>query len=269
MTHVPRQTSIGTNRLSAATQWPRANWRGWLGIAAIGGLLVFAIVLVARRAAGALVQSPAWQILLAAVCGLVVLRVVAHRHAVAQHWQRGGHVVLAALSLLVLAGLWLPDASAVFMLLCAVALLIVEALCWTELTRTLLPAVQVEAPSTILDEESASDTPLALDDLDDEIDPTLLMAVQRNRQPDGGETIAGTLQAAFAAGQRTADLHLSFCPPLATLPTVEAETVEGPAARVRAVQVLSNGTRLEVRLDEPATEPTRVLVQVLASSAPS
>jgi len=44
--------------------------------------------------------------------------------------------------------------------------------------------------------------------------------------------------------------------------------VEGPAARVRVVQVLANGARLEVRLDEPAGEPTRVLVQVLASSAP-
>jgi hypothetical protein len=264
MTHVPQQTSLSAKRLSAATKWPPTNWRAWLGIAAIGGLSAFAVVLVARRAAGALVQSPAWQIVLAAVCGLVLLRVVAHRHAVNKQWQRGGHAVLAAVSLLVLAGLWLPDASPVLMLLCAVTLLVVEALCWTELTGTLLPADQVVASSTILDDES-TDTPLALDDLDDEIDPTLVMAVQRNRQPDGGETIAGTLQAEFAAGQRTADLHLSFCPPLSGIPQVEAETIAGPPARVKVAQVLHGGLRLEVRLDSPASEPTQAVVQVLAA----
>ena len=51
---------------------------------------------------------------------------------------------------------------------------------------------------------------------------------------DGGWSYEA-LRAEFAAGQRHATLHVGFCPPLASAPTVEADPADGPDATVRAM----------------------------------
>jgi hypothetical protein len=76
--------------------------------------------------------------------------------------------------------------------------------------------------------------------------------------------LLGWIRAAFAAGQRTANVHLAFCPPTAATPEVEIEQIDGPESRVQVSQVLPYGVRVELKLSEPAEESTIVLLQFSA-----
>lgn len=91
-----------------------------------------------------------------------------------------------------------------------------------------------------------------------------LQRLVRVREADGEEAVRGTLRAEFAAGQRSATLHVGFCPPLERTPFVEAEPGDGPPAEVKVSQAFSHGARLEVRLAAPAEEACCVLVEVSA-----
>jgi len=226
----------------------------------LAGLAALAALLVMRRAAGALTQPLPWPALLALAAIVLLVRLLGHCGAVSNRWSHVAHGSFTCCSLAVLAALWLPQSEVFPLLVCFVGLVGVEVWCWQAVLS--LPR---ECPAIAA---STAEPTSASDELEEAFDPQLLSQIERRMLAEGGEQIVGSLVAAFAAQQRTHDVHLPFCPPLAKLPTVEAEAVEGPAARVRVVQVLANGARLEVRLDEPAGEPTRVLVQVLASSAP-
>lgn len=121
------------------------------------------------------------------------------------------------------------------------------------------PALRIAAEST---SDALFDGPTSLDD-------AALQQITRVRDDDGVESIHGILRAEFAAGQRTATLHVGFCPPLSSVPAVDAETADGPEATTKVVQALCHGARLEVRLAEPAEEPCGVLVEFVATpSAP-
>jgi hypothetical protein len=86
----------------------------------------------------------------------------------------------------------------------------------------------------------------------------------RTRDDAGAETIHGTLRADLLAGQRHATLHVGFCPPLATLPKIAAEPMDGPDATVKIVQAFAHGARLDIRLEDPADEPCHVLIEFTA-----
>jgi hypothetical protein len=92
----------------------------------------------------------------------------------------------------------------------------------------------------------------------------LLQQLSRSRTADGHESIHGTLVAEFAPGERTATLHVAFCPPFEKLPHVEAEIADGPDASVKVAQVLHSGARLEVRLSEPTAISTAVSLEFAA-----
>lgn len=79
----------------------------------------------------------------------------------------------------------------------------------------------------------------------------------------------GSLLAEFAPGERSVDLFVGFCPPFERLPEVEAESADTTDASVKLVQVLFNGTQLEVRLAHPATAPTAVSIQFFAAEPES
>lgn len=96
------------------------------------------------------------------------------------------------------------------------------------------------------------------------LDDGVTQQITRLGLPDGGERLQGWLRVSFAVGQRTAGAHVAFCPPFPATPHWEVEQIDGPEARVRTQQVLSFGARLELKLDEPAEEPTAVLLQVSA-----
>jgi hypothetical protein len=97
------------------------------------------------------------------------------------------------------------------------------------------------------------------------LDGNPLQQLTRVRTAEGIESIHGTLQAEFAAGQRHATLHVGFCPPLEGQPAVEVEVIDGPDATVKVVQAFAHGARFELRLAEPAEDACRVAIEFAAS----
>ncbi len=61
----------------------------------------------------------------------------------------------------------------------------------------------------------------------------------------------GTLRVDFASGQRTASAHVGFCPPLPEIPTVQAQLLKGPQARIKVGTVVPHGLRLDIKLLGP------------------
>jgi hypothetical protein len=96
----------------------------------------------------------------------------------------------------------------------------------------------------------------------------LLQQLTRSRAADGCEAVHGRLIAEFAPGERTAVLHVAFCPPFERPPSVEAEVVDGPGCDVKLAQVLHQGARLEARLSRASSAAQRVTIEILATDRP-
>jgi hypothetical protein len=96
-----------------------------------------------------------------------------------------------------------------------------------------------------------------------------LQQFTRSRMVDGSETIAGTLLAEFAPGERTTILHVAFCPPFERLPSVDAEVADGPACDVKLAQILHQGARFEARLARASTSLERVTIEFVAADRPA
>jgi hypothetical protein len=96
----------------------------------------------------------------------------------------------------------------------------------------------------------------------------LLQQLTRSRTADGGEAIHGTLIAEFSPAERTVVLHVAFCPPFEWIPSVECETVDGPACDVKVAQILHQGIRLEARLSRASTATQCVTIEILATDRP-
>jgi hypothetical protein len=97
----------------------------------------------------------------------------------------------------------------------------------------------------------------------------VLQQLTRVRTANGQDAIRGLLVGEFAEGERHATLYVAFCPPFERLPEVEANVADDIDATVKLTQVLHNGAQLELRLSEPATEDTRVGVELFAIDAES
>lgn len=77
-------------------------------------------------------------------------------------------------------------------------------------------------------------------------------------------SVEGWLRADFVTEQRTAVVHIAFCPAFDQTPVVEAELADGPPCEIRPTLVLPWGVRWEVKLDSPATEPTTAAIEFIA-----
>lgn len=86
----------------------------------------------------------------------------------------------------------------------------------------------------------------------------------RVREDNGQEVIYGTLRADFQPEQRTAVVHVGFCPPLDYVPEIEAESLPGQTTRIKVVQAFSHGVRLDIRLPAPAKESCHVWIDMAA-----
>ncbi len=118
------------------------------------------------------------------------------------------------------------------------------------------PAVE-QSPlpaETVLDAATFDETPHG----------ELTQQIVRMQASDGTETMSGRLRASFEPGQRTASVHLAFCPPFSSLPTVEVEQIDGPPGRIKTVQLLPYGVRFDLKLFKDAEEPLGVLLQFSA-----
>ncbi|MEN6459671.1 MAG: hypothetical protein ABFC63_12160 [Thermoguttaceae bacterium] len=92
----------------------------------------------------------------------------------------------------------------------------------------------------------------------------VVQQLTRSQAADGTEEVSGWLRASFVAGQRTASVHVGFCPPLGSVPEVSVEQVEGPETRIKAAQVLAYGARLDLKLAAVCDEPADVLLEFSA-----
>ena len=91
----------------------------------------------------------------------------------------------------------------------------------------------------------------------------------RTQSADGAETLSGWLRVGLPSGQRTANVHVAFCPPFARTPTLEVAQTEGPRSRIKTVQLLPYGARLDLKLPRAADEPASVLLRFSAESRPA
>lgn len=87
------------------------------------------------------------------------------------------------------------------------------------------------------------------------------------RQEADGEAIEGTVRVEFAPGQREAVAHVTFCPPLATVPDVELECVDGEDWQLKPDAVLPYGLRIQIRRSTAITLAQSGVVAYLATSA--
>ncbi len=100
-------------------------------------------------------------------------------------------------------------------------------------------------------------------------DGNVLQQLVRSRASDGTESLHGWLRVPLAANQRTAAVHVAFCPPFAAAPRVDVEQREGPAARIKPAQVLPYGARFDLKLAEPTEISTFILLELSAETKPA
>ena len=281
-------TGVAQNKSSAAhgSELPRllAALRAWLPLVVSLLLLLAALFLWTRRLSGALEHSlptaGLWLAGVALVGGSEFLRRCLTsdrgtfwvpkdaRLRVACHWLGWLPVLVAwltaaAISLpaspvLGLAGLWICLAL-------AGAWAVRRQ--WTLFSQPgffLVDRVQVGSAGA--DHEVATDDELSEEP---EEDPNVVQQLVRRREADGGEWVTGTVRVAFAAGQKTAHAHVAFCPPFPATPTCEAEPVSGPDAELKVAQILPQGARFDLRLDELPGEPVDLVVEFAAHWQPA
>ncbi|MEX0937581.1 MAG: hypothetical protein WDZ59_06950 [Pirellulales bacterium] len=90
--------------------------------------------------------------------------------------------------------------------------------------------------------------------------PYVMQQVTRTRDAQGREALSGMLRCDLDPGQRSATLHVAFCPPFASVPRLESHQTDGPACRIKVGQLFAYGARLDVRLSQPASEAGSVSV---------
>ncbi len=111
-------------------------------------------------------------------------------------------------------------------------------------------------------------TPAVQPQLDGPPSADVTQHLVRSHTAEGGEILAGWLRVPMAAGQRSASVHVAFCPDFATTPRMTVDQVGGPPARIKTVQLLTLGARLDVKLAAPSQAAASVLLQFLAEAAP-
>ncbi|HEY5310932.1 MAG TPA: hypothetical protein VIK18_00385 [Pirellulales bacterium] len=93
----------------------------------------------------------------------------------------------------------------------------------------------------------------------------IVQQARRDRRGDGRECVVGRMRVDLAAGQRVAQVHVAFCPPLERVPAIELRQTSGPAARLKLGQALAYGARFELKLPEPG--PASVVLEYTATAA--
>ncbi len=130
---------------------------------------------------------------------------------------------------------------------------------------TMTPLAAVPAQGIASPEDHDAET------LDDEgtLPEGVDQEIVRLKDPAAGTVIQGRLRVPFEAGQRTGSVHVAFCPPLQTVPSVAVELLSGPAATVKVGVSLVQGARFDVRLEQASHEATAVLLAFFAQELPA
>lgn len=104
---------------------------------------------------------------------------------------------------------------------------------------------------------------------DDPPDGDVTQQMTRVHTPGGSEVLSGWLRVSMAAGQRSANVHVAFCPSFLRTPRVSVEQRGGPRARIKTVQVLPQGVRFDLKLAAPGEVAQSVLLEFSAEAAPA
>lgn len=104
-------------------------------------------------------------------------------------------------------------------------------------------------------------------DEEEELGPNVLQQVTRSLNDEGVEIISGVLRGDFAAGERTHNLHVAFCPPLSYEPQIITYQLDGPPVMIKVAQAEVFGARIELRLTAATrpTEPATIYFEVQPS----
>ena len=255
----------------------------WTVCVTMGLLLLVALMMLARRVAGALVQPIDASGLLATgttlAAGCALLRIWWRHSAPAGRLGWLDHFVLwlPAVSVVLLAGsLSLPGSSlwalSVFWMMLvgeesASVLVGLRGAGEGGLVGWVRPAPEAHRGETDPVTGSAGEAPAP--DRPGEAEPRLLPSnvsqqLTRAREEDDTEVLYGKLRAEFTPGQRLAILHVAFCPPLPTVPDLTAEQLDGPPVEIKRAQVQPYGARLDLRLRSPSRDRQGVLLEFYA-----
>lgn len=221
----------------------------------------FAILLAWRRLAGGMqrpldLSTAAATSLLVAICAATVLG--GERLSL----RRG--ILLSFLSTVAAGTLTLPGAT------------------WPAVAVLWLPAIACTAFTIAGSRKTAASTNRPVEKNSDlyafRLDEHTSVLSRRFVDAAGRDCLEAVLQARFAAGSRTAVLHMAFSPPFAETPEVcwslkkscGGEAAIDETAQVRATMVLPYGVRLELKLPAaPSTERTLPVQLNVVERAPA
>ena len=255
-------------------------------IASIFALLpLAAVVLLTRRLSGSL-QSPLSAaglitVALAMAAAATTLRFLwRHAHPSPRRWQATALVLLAPMASIAAAGfaICLPGASVGVLVVFWAILLLEEGVATVSLLYdfraglifgTAVAEDIAPFPSEPLPDDATTQREIRIDPPHlpprDPPDDDFTQQLTRRRDPEGVDMLHGQLRALFLPGQQTTSVHVAFCPPFPRAPQVAAEQIDGPTARVKIVQTLPHGARLDVRFATPTTSAASVLLEFIAS----
>lgn len=114
-------------------------------------------------------------------------------------------------------------------------------------------ALRFEAPEAVEDDETETEER-------EELAANFIQQITRSRNDNGVEVISGLLRAEFAAGERSHNLHVAFCPPLAYEPTVIAHQLDGSPLTIKVAQSEVFGARIELRRGGVAGTPDKATI---------
>lgn len=240
-------------------------------------LAIFGLLLVARRASGALVEAlppPTLMALGLALAGAgVLMRCVLTAGVQTEAGRVAAWSVPSAVLLLWVLGVTLPGSSPLGLLAFSGLILLEEGWSWGRFRRgdagtgrpVVIPARELSQSLGALEaepSEQAGSFPVhvRLDDGPAGYEGAVSQQMVR-RHEESGEVLSGWTRVDFMVAQRVAAAHVAICPPLEHDPTCYAEQQDGPPAQVKVTQAMSYGVRLEIKLDEPAEVPTSVIVE--------
>jgi hypothetical protein len=253
------------------------------------GLLLFTALLVGWRRLARALSTPLGPAALSAVGGVAAAAALgarllwrARRPQAAAAEQGWSTWILPSLALALLAAaLSLPSTSSAGLLALWTPLAAEELLAWGSVawrairSRRRRSAEDRRRRPKTLPEESRADLPstqpagnpgpspkppLTVETLPGDV----LQQLTRSRAEDGSEQVGGYVRTRFDPGQRTASVHVAFCPPFARTPKLTVRQMDGPAARVKTVQLVPYGTRLDLKLAAASGQSEGVTLEFLA-----
>ena len=276
MTAVPSE-AVEFSRPWAAEHRFGADLARWSAAAILGLLWPAAALLVWRRLAGALstpLDLPSIMALAGiAAAGAAGVRLLRRRGL----WRHPlAEVAVSAPLVLLAAAASLPGTSVAGLILLWGAVVVEEFWAWRRGPWRAQPGRPLPAPSPPSSnppqktaEEADTGEPLDEESEDEESVPSgeILQQITRSRLADGGEVLSGWLRVPLAAGQRSANVHLAFCPPFPQTPQLAVDQRDGPSARIRPVQVLPYGARVDLKLAQSCTSDTALVLRIVAEAA--